>query len=70
MLKGSETCVNENFEKRCHLSSTCAYVFEFSIVDIVDGAIYFLYKLIGNHWELAKGYGMLRGLLSISIDKI
>jgi hypothetical protein len=51
------------------MSSACTCIFEFSIVDIVHGAIYLLYKLLGNGWELAKAW-VSRGLLSISIDKI
>jgi hypothetical protein len=49
-------CEWKLWKKICHLSSTCAYIFEFFVVDIVDGAIYFLYKLLGNHWELTKAW--------------
>jgi hypothetical protein len=40
------------------MSSACACIFEFYIVDIVHGAIYLLYKLLGNHWELANAWGV------------
>ncbi len=40
------------------MSSACACIFKFSIVDIVHGAIYLLYKLLGNRWELAKAWGV------------
>jgi hypothetical protein len=62
-------CKWKLWKKICHLSFACTYIFEFSIVDIVDGlsisCIRFLVP-IGN-WQK---HGMLRGLLSISIDKI
>jgi hypothetical protein len=40
------------------MSSACACIFEFYIVDIAHGAIYLLYKLLGNRWELAKARGV------------
>jgi hypothetical protein len=40
------------------MSSACACIFEFIIVDIVHGAIYLLYKLLGNRWELANAWGV------------
>ncbi len=70
MLRGSETWAKENFEKRyviCHLH---VHTFSsFFIVDIVDGLSisYISFLVTIGNWQK---HGMLRGLLSISIDKI
>jgi len=71
VLKGSETCGNENFGGKIaswieNSASTCVYLFESSVVDIVNGDIYLLYKLPKNYWESIEVWGIEKALMYLN----